>query len=474
MSWFVNAAKSLCNNEIIYPVAIIVFGTYITIKTKFFHFRLFFPAIKNILKENRQHEEKAKHHKDQISPIKSFFLQIATTIGIGTISGSMLALYFGGPGSIFWILVFGILISGQKFGEIILAKKFTYKNKDDGSSNGGIFYILKNSVFGKNSKIGALMGFTYAIILYISIHIWSSFQMNQGISVFVPEGLRIGQSIVKGGISASMLLSLLLSITIGLMLCLNVKKISSIMSSIVPVMVTVYFCIVLSGILFNLEASKEAIKEVMRCAFTFKSSMYGFGAVLSTSISRAVLSTEAGLGTATIINSMSSEEYPARQAFLGALETMIVTVMLALGSLMFLVLGCNSQLFSGILPNDIKISLVQGLIYKNLGIFGYVGFAAIIGCFSLTTLIGNGYYVKSSADFLFNNKINKKLVISLYAIGAFSISLIKGVDSIVTIIDNLNKAMIVMNLIMIIKLMKHISIEAKKYYTKLKPQENKV
>ena len=48
---------------------------------------------------------------NNVSPLSSLSMSLAAKIGVGSLSGVALALYFGGVGSIFWMCLISLLVS---------------------------------------------------------------------------------------------------------------------------------------------------------------------------------------------------------------------------------------------------------------------------------------------------------------------------------------------------------------------------
>ena len=57
---------------------------------------------------------------NSISPLSSLSLSLAAKIGVGSLSGVALAIYFGGLGTIFWIWIISILVAINTYLECIL------------------------------------------------------------------------------------------------------------------------------------------------------------------------------------------------------------------------------------------------------------------------------------------------------------------------------------------------------------------
>lgn len=89
-------------------------------------------------------------------------MSLAARVGVGSLAGIALAIYIGGPGTIFWIWVTAIITSINAFCESYMGAK--YQVKDGSSYQGGpSFYIEK----GLHSKKLAVIYSILIIIAYI-------------------------------------------------------------------------------------------------------------------------------------------------------------------------------------------------------------------------------------------------------------------------------------------------------------------
>ncbi|MGY8814958.1 MAG: alanine:cation symporter family protein, partial [Gammaproteobacteria bacterium] len=59
-----------------------------------------------------------------ISPFQALMTALSATIGTGNIAGVATAIYFGGPGAIFWMWIIALFGMATKYGEAVLAVKF--------------------------------------------------------------------------------------------------------------------------------------------------------------------------------------------------------------------------------------------------------------------------------------------------------------------------------------------------------------
>lgn len=184
-----------------------------------------------------------------ISAFGSFCTTMAMRVGTGNVAGVAVAIYMGGPGALFWMILAGMTNSAVCFAECTLS--VLYKTRIDGQYRGGGAYCAERGLGWK--KYGAFM----AMILMI------------GTSVFMPAAATY--TICDGFHNAIKIQMWVSALVIALILAVvvigGVKRISAIASMIVPFMVTVYLIAAIVIIVMNITAVPGLIKEVVTAAF---------------------------------------------------------------------------------------------------------------------------------------------------------------------------------------------------------------
>lgn len=66
---------------------------------------------------------------------------LSATVGTGNIVGVALAIYYGGPGAIFWMWITGFFGMMTKFVECTLSQKFRGVHKDGTIAGGPMYYM---------------------------------------------------------------------------------------------------------------------------------------------------------------------------------------------------------------------------------------------------------------------------------------------------------------------------------------------
>ena len=129
-------------------------GIYLTFGLKAMPWRLI-PKAFSMLWQGRKPDAA---NKGDISPFQALMTALSATIGTGNIAGVATAIYFGGPGAIFWMWVIALFGMATKYAEAVLAVK--YREVDAlGNHVGGPMYYIKNGL-GKN---WAWLGVAFAL-----------------------------------------------------------------------------------------------------------------------------------------------------------------------------------------------------------------------------------------------------------------------------------------------------------------------
>ena len=181
--------------KIIWGIAIFLLvygGAYYSVLLKFPQFQL-----KKIVKSLKTKTTAG------ISIFGSLSMSLSARIGVGSLAGMALAIYYGGAGSIFWIWLVGIINSVNTFVECYLGLK--YQKIGESTTEGGpAFYILKglkNKVLSKTYAIVVILAYIVGFISIqantISVSIYNYFGVPQKlVGLFL--AILVGFSIAKG------------------------------------------------------------------------------------------------------------------------------------------------------------------------------------------------------------------------------------------------------------------------------------
>lgn len=330
--------------------------------------------------------------KSGISPISSLCISLAAKIGVGSLSGVALCLYYGGVGSIFWLCVISIIISINTYQECILGIK--YREKDNDSYVGGPSYYISKCL--NNRKLGKLYGFL-VIITYSGFFL--SIQSNtiiNTVSYFDVNKLYI---------------VIILLVGTFLIILFGIKGISLVNNKLVPIMIIFYM--ILGGYVFinNYSNMLNIFKVVIREAFKLKSII----PVFLVGMQRAIFITESSIGTSAI-SASSCDNQGEKQGMLEVLGIYIITFIICFTTFLIIVTSdYRGMEFSNL--NGIEI--VMHAFNYHFGNIGIVNLAIITIMFAYSTIISSYFFGISNLKIFSNKKIVRYIYMIFFMLVIF-------------------------------------------------------
>ena len=132
--------------------------------------------VENALNKKRRDINKITVNNN-ISPFTSLMLSLSAKIGVGSLAGISLAIYYGGPGTIFWIWITSIIISINTYGECYLGLK--YKNGPSSYIEKGLNNKKLANIYSILIIITYILGFMTIQANTITISVNNYFQINK-------------------------------------------------------------------------------------------------------------------------------------------------------------------------------------------------------------------------------------------------------------------------------------------------------
>lgn len=336
---------------------------FLTILTRFAQVRSF----KRFLALITAHK-KTSDNAYSMSSFQALFAAIATTMGMGNIVGPSMAIMIGGPGALFWLIIYIILGSIIKFTEVTFAVATRKKTADGKIIGGPMQYLLEISPFIAHWYNGAI------IVLLMS---WSSLQSNTLAQILLKENI---PTYVTGLCVAGITFLILRG---------GARRFGELASALVPLMFVLYVISALSILLKDTAAVLSAFKLVVNSIATPTAAIGGFaGATVFQAIRigvlRGILMTEAGVGTAAIPHSLAETNKPSDQGIL-AMCSMITDIFLSvISGLLALVTGVWME-------GAFRSTLIYEVFLMNLPFFGRYILVVSVILFVITTVIGNSF-----------------------------------------------------------------------------------
>lgn len=315
--------------------------------------------------------------KNNISPLSSLCISLAAKIGVGSLSGIALCLYYGGLGAIFWLCIISLIIPINTYLECILGIK--YREKEGNKYYGGpSYYILKCL----NNKKLAILYSILTIVTYSGLFL--SIQSNT-----------IANAVSYFNINSIFIVAIL-SISTLIIVLLGLKGISKVNSILVPVMLLLYIILGIYIIFSNYSVLSSIFIKVIKEAFNFKSIIPAF----LIGMQRSIFITESSLGTSAI-SASSCDNEPEKQAMLEVLGIHIITFIVCLTT--FLIIATTDyQTLS--FTNLNGIELVLHAFNYHFGSSGPILLVVITILFAFSTIISSYFFGETSLNILTKNK----------------------------------------------------------------------
>jgi len=410
-------------------VLLLLSGLYFSVKLKFIHLNIY--KIFNSLKGPKG--------KNGISPFESLTVSLGGCIGVGSLAGIALAIYKGGIGTIFWIIISCFIIAPNSIIENSLAVIYHEKTKN-GYVGGPAYYIKK----GLGYKKIALL---YAIVV--------SFAYLFGF-------LTIQSNTISSAITAfynipSILIGIIIGILSFIVIKNGLKGIAKFSSFFVPLMGLIYLIVSLFIIIKNINIIPNILLNIIHEAFNVNSLKYGILSSIIIGLERGIFASEIGTGTSAIASGSSNLKNPIKQGLVGVVGVYFTTFIICLSTaLIILSSNYNPNMYNDV--NGIEITL-NALIY-HLGNFGNIILYFSLIAFSFSTIISGYFYVESNLKFIFNNLSNKFLfLLKIFTCLLLTVATLIKPNFIWNLSDFLVGLLIIINVISLLNLKKDVIME---------------
>lgn len=441
-----NKLSSIIWGEYVLIPLLAFVGVYLTFGLRLMPWR-YIPYAFKLLIAGRQSDSGSK---GDITPFQALMTALSATIGTGNIAGVATAIYFGGPGAIFWMWVIALFGMATKFAEAVLAVK--YRETDElGNYVGGPMYYIKNGL-GENWR---WLGTAFALFGMIAAF---------GIGNMVQSNTVADQLQHAFNVPA-WLTGLIISLLVGAVILGGIRRIAEVAEKIVPLMAILYIAAACIIIAMNISEVPAALNMIITDAFTGTAAEGGFlGATLMMAVrwgfARGIFSNEAGLGSAPIAHAAARTSDPVRQGMIAMLGTFIDTILIcSMTALVIILTGAWQSGMNGAPLSSLAFSAGLGDSGAYIVTFGLVVFA-------FTTMLGWSYYGERCGEYLFGVRII--LPYRLLWIVAIYFGAGKDLKFIWTTADVMNGLMAIPNLIALLLLSPVIFSITREYILKTK------
>ena len=370
-----------------------------------------------------------------ITPFQSLMMVLAGRIGVGSIAGVAISIYYGGIGSVFWMWVSSILGASLTFMETTLGMIYQKKETDNICKGGPSYYIK----YGLNNKA---LGDLYSIIIIVidiigficiqSNTITRSFQQ-----VFDIDGYIIG---------------ILICILTIIIIVGGAKRIASFSSKIVPFMTLFYLIVSLIIIILNIDKVPSVFMSIFESAFDFKSVGGGILGSMIIGVQRGIFSSEAGIGTGAIAASSTkaiTKEEKVNQGYIQMLGIYITTFLICTSTALIVIISDVTDLSFN---NFNGIELIQLSFTKYLGSSANIFIFIVIFLFAFSTILSSYYNEESSLKYFIEKPNNSLKILKIITLLFIFIGSIANANFIWKFIDVFVGILAIINIYAIIKL----------------------
>jgi AGCS family alanine or glycine:cation symporter len=401
-------------------------GIFITIKLGFPQLRYFWHGVRVTrgIYDNPEDEGDLNH-------FRALATALSATVGIGNIAGVATALYYGGPGALFWMWITAFFGTTLKYAESTLSLRYR-EIDENGFTAGGPMYTIEHGL-GHNYRWLAVAFAVFAVIcsfatgnaiqsFTVSDQIYSEVSQVVGVDHWLTskfalwQGFNLSwQQIINGLIMASI---------VGAVIIGGIKRIGNVTGFLSPFMAVVYVSATGLILVSNAGSIDDSFGLIFQMAFNPPAEIAGVGGgafliIMNTmlwGVKRGLYSNEAGQGSAAIAHSTAKTKYPVREGAVAMLGPFIDTITICtLTGLVILTTGAwhhtefyvtrIDPTFAGELLNS---SLLTSFAFKEglSWLFNYgdkiVTLAVIL--FAVSTAISWSFYGDRSIEYLFGEK----------------------------------------------------------------------
>lgn len=431
------------------PLIILLLGTgvLLTLRLMFIQFRGFWHGVAIA---RGKYDDPA--HKGQLSHFQALSAALSATIGIGNIGGVALAIYYGGPGSIFWMWITALFGMAIKYTECTLAIKYR-EVEPDGNILGGPMYFIK---LGMSKKLRPL---AYMFAACTAIAALGSGNMAQSNTVAhsLVDVFEVAPEMIG---TWRWIIGIIISALVGIVIIGGIKRIGRVASFLVPGMSIIYTCSALYILILNYEKILPSFNLIFYHAFNPTAATGGFlGSTVWLTIQwgfkRGLFSNESGQGSAPMAHSTAKVEEPVREGLVAMLGPFIDTIVIC--TMTALVIIASGMWNSGITGAPLTMAAFD----KTLPIYGKWMVVIGIFLFAYSTVVGWSYYGEKGIEYVAGKKakVPYKWIYIIFTLLGARLDLV----AVWSFADIANALMAIPNLVALIGLSGVMAAMTKKY-----------
>jgi AGCS family alanine or glycine:cation symporter len=379
--------------------------------------------------------------KGRLTQFQAMATALGATVGTSSIAGVATAIYFGGPGAVFWMWMSALLGMMTGYGEKVLAIRYRRRDEKGQWKGGPAEYMsrgLRCPAMAKLFCLACLLAsFTGGNLVQANSLAW-------GMQAAFGTEVRVVGAVAAGFVAVVMF---------G-----GIGRIGKVSSGLVPVMALLF----VGGGLWVLAVNHAALPGVFRAivtsAFTVPAlagggAGYSVAAALRYGVARGVFTNEAGLGSSAMAHAVADVESEHTQGLWGMLEVFLATLVIAtVSALVILSAGIYQpgealRVIEGGLVDSAAVGAPLAVRSFETVMGGVAGpFLAIcLALFAVSSLLGWGYYGERALEELIGSQKGRGLY-RLVFIALILVGSVSQVDVVWELADLCNGLMALPNL----------------------------
>lgn len=385
-SMFVNQMDAMVWSMVLVVLCLGV-GLYLSLRLKFPQIRLVKEMIKLLISKEES--------ESGITPFQAFATTVGARVGMGNIAGVASAIFYGGPGSVFWMWMIAVIGAASAFVESALAQAYKVKSPDGEFTGGPAYYIEK----GLKCKPYAVV---FAVVAFLGPgFLMPGVQINSLVTVF-EEAFSVNKILV-GAICC---------IVLGIVVYGSIKRIAHIAEMLAPAMCAVYILAALIIVGLNITKLPGIFLMIIQSAFGVHAVLGGIlGSAVSWGVKRGIYSNEAGMGCGAIVSAAAECSHPVKQGLIQSFSIYVDTLFIGTSTALIVLLtgtfdvidGAGNFLMSQTGGIETGIKWTQHALMSTFGSWSGKALAIIIVLFVFTSMTGYCYQAESNIRYLTGN-----------------------------------------------------------------------
>lgn len=382
-----------------------------------------------------------------ITRLQALTTALASTIGTGSVTGVATAIWFGGPGAVFWMWISGLLGMMTGCAEKILTLRWRRMGAD-GTWRGGPMYYLAD---GMNCRV---------------LSIWFSAACIGG--ALTGGGMvqtnAIAQSLERAAGANRLWVGVAVAGLAGVVLLGGIGRIARVSQVLMPVMAFLFLGSA-GAVLWLCRAQLPgAVALIVKSALSPQSAVGGVGAAaaLRYGVARGVFTNEAGMGSTAIAHANADTKQPGEQGMWGMFEVFFATLVVCTATALVILCAGVYDPVTAEAGADVGVSLAADSFGRVLGPTGARLVEISVVLFAFSSVLGWSFYGQAAVEWLFAGRRTRMVWLCTF-LAACIWGSVASAELVWQLVDLFSGLMALPNLAALIFLSPQVLLELQKY-----------